>query len=204
MTHAVHYHVEPSPRFTRLQLLVRLIAFCALGVLGLSFGTVFVAAYLALPVYAATRVSGESSERYVEDDGPRIAQLLRWLAAICAWTGLVADRLPSKSPEEVVHLEIAPGARPTASSAAWRVATGLPSAIALAFLGLIGMFVWLWAAISILVHERVGAGAHDYLVGLQRWSLRLLVYQASLVDEYPPFSFEDTPAPVEMPVASRG
>ena len=203
MTHAVHYHVEPSPRFTRLQLLVRLIAFCALGVLGLSFGTVFLVAYLALPVYAATRVSGDGAASYLEEDGPGIAKLLRWVAAICAWTGLVADRLPRESPDEVVHLTITTSGRPTASSAAWRVATGLPSAIALAFLGIIGTFVWLWAALSILVHERVGAGAHDYLVGLQRWSLRLLAYQASLTDEYPPFSFEDTPGPVEIPVATR-
>jgi hypothetical protein len=32
--------------------LVRVVAFCALGVLGLSFGTVFLFAYLALPVFA--------------------------------------------------------------------------------------------------------------------------------------------------------
>ena len=113
------------------------------------------------------------------------------------------DRLPKASPDEVVRLEIAPGARPTASSAAWRVLTGLPSAIALAFLGFIGMFVWLWAALSILVRERVSAGAHDYLVGLQRWSLRLLAYQASLVDEYPPFSFDDTHDPDQNLVTSR-
>ena len=44
-----------------------------------------------------------------------------------------------------------------------------------------------------------GPAAFNYLVGLQRWSIRLLAYQASLVDEYPPFSFAD--APIEMPTA---
>jgi hypothetical protein len=202
MTHAVHYHVVPSLRFTRLQLFVRLIAFCALGVLGLSFGTLFLVGFLALPVYAAARA--DDNDDYAEREAPRIAHVLRWIAAICAWTGLVVDRLPSASPDDVVHLEITPGARPTASSAAWRVLTGLPSAIALAFLGFLGIFVWLWAALSILVREQVGAGAHAYLVGLQRWSLRLLAYQASLVDEYPPFSFDDTPDPEQNLVTTRG
>ncbi len=64
----------------------------------------------------------------------------------------------------------------------------------LAILCWIGVFVWLWAALSILLFERVGPDAFGYLVGLQRWSIRLLAYQASLVDEYPPFSFTEPPA----------
>ncbi len=58
------------------------------------------------------------------------------------------------------------------------------------------MFVWAWAALSILLWERVGPGAFDYLVGLQRWSIRLLAYQASLVDEYPPFSLSEAARPL--------
>jgi hypothetical protein len=193
--HPVRYHVEPPPSFTRLQVLIRMIAFCALGILGVSFGSVFVFAYLALPVFAATRVSSYGAPRYLEEDGPRIAHLLRWLAAICAWTGLVVDRLPSARADEAVHLEIETNAHPTASSAAWRVLTGLPSAFALALLCFIGAFVWFWAALTILLTERIGEHAFRYLVGLQRWSLRLLAYQASLVDDYPPFSFADGPAP---------
>ena len=49
------------------------------------------------------------------------------------------------------------------------------------------------------VHYKVGARCYRYyryLVGLQRRSIRLPVYQASLVDEYPPFSFADTPTNV--------
>jgi Domain of unknown function (DUF4389) len=193
-TYPVHYHVEPPGAFTRLQLLVRLIAFCALGVLGLSFGTLFVFGFLALPVFASIRLGGRGAERYLEEDGPRVAHVLRWLAAICAWAGLVADRLPSAAPDEIVRLEIETTSHPNARTAAWRVLTGLPSAIVLSFLCAIGGLVWLWAALSVLVRERVGDGAFHYLVGLQRWSLRLLAYQASLVDEYPPFSFADPAA----------
>ena len=49
----VHYSVEPAPSFSRLQLLVRFAAFVALGLVGVSFGAAFLAAYFALPVLAA-------------------------------------------------------------------------------------------------------------------------------------------------------
>src|SRR5688500_20298687 len=55
----VHYGVERATRFTRLQLLIRVVAFCALGILGISFGAVFCFAYLALPVTAAIRLANE-------------------------------------------------------------------------------------------------------------------------------------------------
>jgi hypothetical protein len=197
----VHYGVERPERFTRLQLFIRFVAFCALGVIGLSFGTVFLFAYLALPVFAASRLSARGDpEAYVERDGPRVTSVLRWFAAVCAWAGLIAEHLPGRSPAETVMLEVHGSARPTPGSAMWRVITGIPSAFVLGFLCFIGIFVWLWAALSILFVQRVGSGAFHYLVGLQRWSLRLLAYQASLVDEYPPFSFADGAAPL-LPTA---
>lgn len=57
----VHYHVDPPQRFTRIQLLIRVVAFLALGMIGLSFGAVFISAFLALPVLAAARVSPRSA-----------------------------------------------------------------------------------------------------------------------------------------------
>lgn len=198
-TYPLHYHVAPPLRFTRLQLLIRFVAFCALGAIGLSFGAVLICAYLALPVIAAVRVSSRGSEAYVDGDGPHVFRALRWFAAVSAWVGLITDQLPSKTPEETVTIDIDTTVRPqpTPSSAIWRVVSGLPSAFALCILGCIGAVVWLWAAVSILFVQRVGRGAFHYLVGLQRWSIRLLAYQASLVDEYPPFALsEDLPPSV--------
>ena len=191
--HAVHYAVERPARFTRLQLAARLVAFLALGVLGLTFGTLMAFAYLALPVFAATRIASRGPVAYLDEDGPLVTRVLAWLAAISAWTGLVAEHLPARDPDETVHLAITRAGQPTPSSALWRVVTGIPSVLVLALLGCIGCLVWLWAAITVLVDEKIGAGAFGYLVGLQRWALRLLAYQASLVEEYPPFSFEDEP-----------
>lgn len=190
----VHYHVERPERFSRLQLLIRLIAFVAVGMLGVSFGSIFAFLFLALPVFAAIRLPARGDvQSYAEEDGPYLYKLLHWFAAIAAWAGLIVDNLPRRHPSEVVTLEIEEEAtgRPSATAPIWRVLTGLPSALVLAVLGFIGAFVWLWAALSILFAERVGPGAFNYLVGLQRWSIRLLLYQASLVDDYPPFSFSD-------------
>jgi hypothetical protein len=193
----VHYQLVLPVRFARSQLLVRIIAFGVFGLLGVSFGTVFWFAYAALPVYAAIRLGIVDPNTYGTEDGRRITRILHWFAAICAWAGLTTDRLPAKTPDETVELAIVPTAPPTSMSALARIVTGIPSAIVLALLGMVGALVWLWAAISILVHERVNEHAFHFLVGLQRWSLRLLVYQAGLVEEYPPFSFED----VELPAA---
>jgi hypothetical protein len=193
-TYPVHYTIEPPPRFTRLQLLIRLLAFCVIGMIGFSFGAVFIVGFIALPVFAAVRLSN-ASHPYADEDGPRVIAALRWFAAISAWAGLIAEHLPSRSPDETVRVEIEVTARPTPRTALFRLLSGLPSAFVLALLSWIGMLVWLWAALSILFTERVGHGAFNYLVGLQRWSIRLLAYQASLVDEYPPFSFSELVPP---------
>jgi len=200
-TYPVHYSVEHPPHFSRVGLLVRVVAFIALGMIGLSFGAIFSFAFLMLPVIAACRLAGgRDPQAYRREDGPRIMGALRWLAAISAWASLTAERLPGSSADEIVRLELAledaPPRATTPGSAIWRVITGIPSAIVLAVLGWIGMFVWAWAALSILLWERVGPGAFGYLVGLQRWSIRLLAYQASLVDEYPPFSLSEAAQPL--------
>jgi hypothetical protein len=191
----VHYIAERPARFTRLQLVVRILAFIVLGVAGVSLGMVFLIAYLGLPLYAAIRLAGgRDPATYVAEDGARIDRLLRWFAAVYAWLGLVAERPPEGSPNEaVVRLEIERAGHPTPASALWRVLMGLPSALVLWLLGAIGCLVWLWAALCVLVSERVGESAYAYLTGLQRWTIRLLAYQASIVEPYPPFSFEEPP-----------
>jgi hypothetical protein len=196
----VHLAIEPSERFTRLQLLIRLLAFVVLGTLGLSLGGLFVVAYVALPAFAAARLASRHDARgYLEWDGPRVVGALRWFAAVYAWFGLATDRLPVSSPTETVRLEVEPTGRPTPASALLRLLFGLPSAFVLALLGMIGWLVWLWGVLDVLVRERLGEGTSSFLVGMQRWAVRLLAYQASLVEEYPPFTFEET-----LPAAPRG
>jgi hypothetical protein len=195
----VRYHVDRPARFMRLRLLIRLLAFVVLGLLGLSLGLLFWAAYVGLAIFAAARLSEpRDPAAYMEEDGPRVLRGLTWFAAVFAWMGLVTDRLPHRSPQEVVRIDIERSGSPTTASALWRLLIGLPSALVLCLLGVIGWFVWVWAALCVLVNERVGDVALAYLTGLQRWTVRLLAYQASLVEAYPPFSFDESP-PQQLP-----
>jgi hypothetical protein len=194
MTYPVHYTVTRPARYTRLQLLVRLVASVALGILGLSLGALYLVAYLVLPAFAAARLGVRDGESYLREDGPRVLRALAWMSAIYAWFALVTDALPVRAPDEQVKITAEPMGSPTAATALWRLLLGLPSALALAFLGCLGGLVWLWSVLQVLLFEQVGEGAHAYLAGVQRWSVRLLAYQASLVDVYPPFRFDDGPA----------
>jgi len=198
-SYPVHYTAVKPDRYTRVQLGIRMLAFIALGLVGLSLGTVFVIAYVALPAFAAARLGRREPEEYLASDGPRVVRLLRWFASVYAWFALVSDSVPLGEDELTVKVEVEPCGRPTPGAALVRVLTGLPSAIVLALLGFIGCFVWLWAAVNVLVRDRVGDTTFAYLAGLQRWSIRLLAYQAALVDGYPPMSFED--APPHLPAA---
>jgi hypothetical protein len=192
----VHFAAERAVRFTRVQLLLRLVALSVLGLFGVTFGTLFLLGYLALPVYAASRIASlESSREYTRRDGALVMKGLHWFAALSSWLGLVAERLPASKPDETVWLALENAStRSTPVSAVLRIFSGLGSALVLALLCWIGVFAWVWAAVTVLVRERVGLGVFSYLLGLQRWSVRLLAYQACLVDEYPPFSFTDAPA----------
>jgi hypothetical protein len=191
----VHFSAERPERFARVQLFLRILAFVVLGMMSLSFGAILALLYLALPLYAATRIASLGSARdYLRADGGAIVKLLHWVASVCAWVGFVTDRLPARDASETVSFTVEETSpRATVGSAALRVLTGLPSAIVLAVLCWVGTLVWLWAALSTLVAERVGPGAFHYLAGLQRWSVRLLAYQACLVDAYPPFALAEAP-----------
>lgn len=68
----------------------------------------------------------------------------------------------------------------------------IPSLIALAILVIVGAFVWLLAAVLVLVNERYPDGAWRFLCGIVRWEANVLAYLASLTDRYPPFSLEGT------------
>jgi len=54
--------------------------------------------------------------------------------------------------------------------------------------------LWIIAAIMVLIQENYPDSIYNFQRGVMRWEARLLVYHASLVDQYPPFALDTGPA----------
>jgi len=188
----VTFDVSRPEKFERPQLFLRILVAIILWVLASIVGWVF---YLVFPVLAAIFVSQKGAEKYLEEDGPRMTEWLRWVVAIFAYLLILTERFPTEKPGEIVRFEVSPGGSPTVGSALLRLILSIPSVFVLGLLGIVSAVVWVIAAVMVLVQENYPGGLYNFQRGVLRWEARLLGYHASLVDQYPPFALDTGPEP---------
>ena len=120
-------------------------------------------------------------------------ELTRFLARVWVYAALLRDEYPSTDEEQAVHLDLAyPDAGQLSRGlplVKWFLA--IPHWIVLFFLWIGAVVCIIIAWFAILFTGRYPQSLFDYVVGVQRWSLRVEAYALLLVtDQYPPFTLQ--------------
>ncbi len=191
----VVFDIARPEKFERPQVLLRVLILIIVSIVTGALGWIFGLVYLLLPVLAAILVSNRGSQRFIEEEGPRLTGWLRWLIAFYAYLSILTDRFPTEKPEEIVRFEVRTGGSPTVGSALLRLIYSIPNAFVFLLLGIVSVVVWLIAAVMVLILEDYPDGLYNFQRGILRWEARLLGYHASLVDQYPPFALDTQPEP---------
>lgn len=192
-SYPVLFNVERPEKFERPQVALRVLVIIILSLLAGALGWIFGLAYLAFPVIAAIFISQRGSEKYLQDDAPRVIGWLRWVLALYSYLWLLTEKFPTEAPETIVKFEVQTGGSPTVGSALLRLILAIPSAFVLALLSIVGAIIWIIAVIMVLIQETYPEGMYNFQLGIMRWQARLFAYIASLVDPYPPFALDTGP-----------
>ena len=118
-------------------------------------------------------------------------ELQRFSARVGAYTMLLRDEYPSTDEEQSVHLDIPyPEAGQVLNRfmplVKWLLA--IPHYIILTILWVIAFVITIIAWFAILILGRYPRGMFDFVVGISRWTYRVVAYVAILsTDRYPPF-----------------
>ena len=118
-------------------------------------------------------------------------ELMRFSARVGVYLALMEDRYPSTDEHQAVHLDLPyPDARNDINRwlplVKWLLA--IPHYVVLFFLYIAAFFVVIAAWFVILFTGRFPRGMFDFLVGVGRWTNRVIAYAHVLVtDRYPPF-----------------
>ena len=200
MAYAATFDIQTPREFDKAQVFLRILIVFVLAILQIG-NIVFGGAYIVLPVIAAVMISQKGPQKYLEEAQTGPVKWLRYIMMFYAYMALATDKLQTEDPEEVVKLNVTPTGSPTVGNALVRIILAIPHALVLGLIGIVFFFVWLIAAVSVLLNGTYPEWAADFIRGYLRWNARLLAYMASLVDEYPPFSFGngDVSAPPTVP-----
>lgn len=188
----VTFDLERPAKMARVHVVLRiLILVVASWIAGSGGGLGLV--YLFFPVAAAILVSQKGGPRYLAEDGDRVTRWIAFVVGVLAYIAMLTDELPGGG-RNPVRLELQRSGSPTVGSTLLRLLYAIPSALVLGLIGIVSWVVWVIAAIAVLVQESYPEGLWRFQRGVVRWEARLLGYLASLVEPYPPFSFDTGPA----------
>ncbi len=121
-------------------------------------------------------------------------ELTRFLARVWVYGALLRDEYPSTDEEQAVHLDFSyPDAKQLNRGLPlikWFLA--IPHWVVLFFLWIGAVVCVVIAWFAILFTGNYPRSLFDYVVGVQRWSLRVSAYAVLLItDRYPPFSLSE-------------
>ena len=119
--------------------------------------------------------------------------VLRWQANVSAYILLLRDEYPPFSWDAgeyplTLEVEYPDTLNRWLPLVKWLLA--IPNAIVLAILGFVAYILVFFAWFAILFTGKFPRGLFDFIVGTQRWTLRLNAYIYLMRDEYPPFSLK--------------
>ncbi len=121
-------------------------------------------------------------------------ELLRVSTRVSIYGALLDDRYPSTDEQQSLRLDMAyPNVRQDLNRwlplVKWLLA--IPHYIALVFLGIAAFVCVVIAWFAILFTGRYPRGLFDFVVGVERWAVRVTAYAFLLTtDRYPPFSVQ--------------
>ena len=120
-------------------------------------------------------------------------EITRFSTRVGVYLMLLTDQYPSTEDEQSVHLELDYPDVPADLNRwlplikFWLLA--LPHYIVLILLGIVAIFAVVIAWFAILITGSYPRGLFNFVVGVNRWSLRVQAYALLLItDRYPPFS----------------
>ena len=122
-------------------------------------------------------------------------ELLRFAARVNAYAVLMSDTYPSTDEQQYVKLEVEyPNAETDLARGMplvkWFLA--IPHYVVLVFLGIAALICAIVAWFAILFTGRYPRSLFDFILGVQRWTLRVVAYAFILTtDKYPPFSLQE-------------
>lgn len=207
--HPVAFELARPARFERFQVIVRLLVLLAASALRVSLGALLGLLWLLLPAFAAVQSSVKGGARYLAEDGPRLQRLLRFVLGLHAYLIVLTDRLPrwpGPQAEEAAEAEAAlvfhvdADGQPGPASALWRLVTSIPAVLYLALLGVLSLGCWVVQMVLVAITGDYPDALFQLQSGIVRYEARLLAFQASLVEAYPPWSLGGQKA--EAPAAT--